>query len=303
MKTKIIGIFVCTLLMATFLTVATNVDNVDLKKISHTELIASSFDDDVPIWEKEDSWTYDVDTCQIQVYTSGQLIGLDLSMDNFIVKVEGATAISYQMSVSGKIGGTFEYDDGSGTTIKGSLYFTKISGTLQMRQTDLAVEEAHIIIKGIALLTEHPLSIPIPIPIPVTITVNIVQTTPRPLLDFPLFDGKSGIIPEAYMSVNIKVESIVLKILHIFITEMPEEIILDAEMNVPMLQYSATAQEITVEAGPYDAYNIDFFEGLFGSIYYAPAAGNVVKIEANMDVPDQLLIVLNGELKNTNYQP
>jgi len=30
MKKKIIGVFVCMILMATFLTVATNVDNVDL---------------------------------------------------------------------------------------------------------------------------------------------------------------------------------------------------------------------------------------------------------------------------------
>ncbi|UCF12753.1 MAG: hypothetical protein JSW06_00455 [Thermoplasmatales archaeon] len=303
MKSKIVGILVCMMLLTTFLTVATNDDKGELIKISHTELNKSSFDDDVPIWENEDLWEYDIDTCQIQVNMSGQFMGLDLSMDNFILKVEGTTATSYQMSVSGRIKGTLKYDDGAGTTINGSLFFTSIFGSLLMRQTDLAVEETIITIRGIALLTEHPLPLSFPIPFPATITVKTVHTTPRPILDFPLFDGKSGILPETFMSVNIKLESIVLKILHIFIADIPEEIILDTEMDVPVLQYSATAEEVTVKAGIYDAYNIVFFEGLFGSIYYAPVAGNVVKVEANMDVPDQLMVAFNGELKNTNYLP
>ena len=54
MKSKIVGILVCIMLMTTFLTVATNVENVDLKKISHTELITNSFDDDVPTWNVGD---------------------------------------------------------------------------------------------------------------------------------------------------------------------------------------------------------------------------------------------------------
>jgi len=37
MKSKIVGILVCIMLMTTFLTMATNVENVDLKKISHNK--------------------------------------------------------------------------------------------------------------------------------------------------------------------------------------------------------------------------------------------------------------------------
>lgn len=259
-------------------------------------------EDDVPIWDVGDSWTYLVDTCSVQFYESEQLIEINLSMDSFLVKVEETTATSYLLGISGKIQGSFGYDDGAGTTLAGRLYFTKISGTLQIRKADLAVEKALVVIRGIALLKEHPLPISIPIPVPLTITVNVEQGTPRPFIDFPLYDGKEGIISEAHLSANIKVESIVLKILHIFNSEIPKEIILDQEIDTPMFPYSATAEEITVQAGTFAAYNLSFFEGLFGSIYYASAAGNIVKAEAKMDIPDQLMIRFHGELKQTNYE-
>jgi len=133
------------------------------------------------------------------------------------------------------------------------------------------------------------------------ISMNVLQTMPRPLIDFPLYDGKINILSDAQISVNIKLESIVLKILHIFKPDIPEEILLDKEIGLPMLPYNATMEQVTVEAGTYDAYNIKFLEGLFGSIYYAPAVGNIIKAEANMEIPDQLLVDFHGELKETNY--
>jgi hypothetical protein len=295
---RMIGVILCMLLLGSLTGITQCLaTNTVLQKTSTT-----SMEDDVPIWDVGDSWTYLIDTCNVQFFESGQLIGINLSMDSFLVEVKETTATSYVLGISGKIQGSFEYDDGAGTTLAGRLYFTKISGTMQLRKADLAVEEALVVIRGIALLKEHPLPISIPIPVPLTITLNVEQSAPRPLIDFPLYDGKEGIISEAHLSANIKVESIVLKILNIFNSEIPKEIILDQVMDIPMLLYTANAEEVTVQAGTFTAYDITFFEGLLGSIYYASATGNIIKAEAEMDIPDQLAIRFHGELKQTNYE-
>jgi hypothetical protein len=110
-----------------------------------------------------------------------------------------------------------------------------------------------------------------------------------------------NILSESQVSMNISLESIVLKILHIFKPEIPENILLDLELNIPILQYNATIEDITVDAGLFSAYKIEFVDGLFGSIYYAPDAGNLIKTAVNMEIPGEMLINVYGELTETNY--
>ncbi|UCF49672.1 MAG: hypothetical protein JSU91_07960 [Thermoplasmatales archaeon] len=289
---RLIGLIICTLLLCSMSGLAYNIT---------TEEDKTTINDDVPIWEFADSWRYDIGRLFLQLNQSGQFIKLDLSLDNLLTNVVGVTSTSYEMSISGNIAGIFDYDDGSGTTLGGILFMTRVSGDLQIRQSDLAAEEAIIVIKSIALLLEHPLPLPIPIPVPLTITITIIQETPRPLIDFPLFDGKIGIIPETDLITSIKVESIALKILHIFIPDIPEEIIIEQNVTLPMLLYSATQEEITVSGVNYTAYNINFYEGLLGSIYYAPTAGNYIKALADISTPE-IIFSVNGELTETTYK-
>ena len=266
-----------------------------------TEVEKTQIDDDVPIWDDGDAWRYNIGRLFFQLNQSGQFMNLDMLIDNLLTDVIGVSSTTYAVSISGTIAGTFDYDDASGTTLGGILFMTKVSGNLQIRQADLAAEEATIVIKSIALLLEHPISLPIPIPIPLTITISIIQETPRPLIDFPLYDGKIGVIPETDLITSIKVESIVLKILHIINSDFPEEIYIEQNVTLPMLLYSATEEEITVSGGNYTAYNINFYEGLLGSIYYAPAAGNYVKAQADISTPE-IMLSIKGELKDTTYK-
>ena len=91
-----------------------------------------------------------------------------------------------------------------------------------------------------------------------------------------------------------------LRILHIFKPEIPEEIFLEQNVSLPMVVYTATQENITVEAGDFTAYKIEFFEGLLGSMYYAPAAGNIIKADAELSMPE-IAVSFHGELKDTNY--
>ena len=264
-----------------------------------TETDKITIDDDVPIWEIGDSWRYNIGKLKLQLNNSGQIISLDLSLNDLLIRVDGITTTSYKMSVSGNIGGIFDFDDG-GTSLGGILFITKISGSLQIRQADLAAEQANLVIKSIAILLEHPLILPIPIPFPLTITINIIQDTPRSLIDFPLYNGKEGIISETSLSTSLKIESIVLRILHSFISDVPEEIYFEQIVDLPMLMYSATEEDITVSGKNYTAYNIDFFQGLIGSIYYAPSVGNYLKANTEIKTND-IEIIIKGELTETTY--
>ncbi len=289
---RLVSLVLCTLLMCSMSGLAYNIT---------TEIDGISLDDDVPIWENGNSWRYEIGRLNFQLNQTGQVMSLDLSLNDLLISVMGQTATSYQMSLSGNIAGIFDYNDGAGTTLGGILFITKVSGDLEIRQADLAASEANIVIKSIALLLEHPFVLPIPIPIPLTITIKIIQDIPRPLIDFPLYDGKQGIIAETALYTSLRVESIVLKILHSFLSDVPEEIYLEQNVTLPMLMYTAKEEQITVLGKNYTAYNIEFFQGLLGSLYYAPSAGNYIKALANISTPEIMLDV-KGELKETTYR-
>ncbi len=289
---RLVCLILCTMLMFSMSGLAYNIT---------TEIDSITIDDDVPIWENGDSWRYEIGKLNFQLNQTGQIMSLDLSLNDLLVSVVGITATSYQMSLSGNIGGIFDYDDGAGTTLGGILFITKISGDLKIRQADLAAEEANIVIRSIALLLNHPFMFPIPIPLPLTITINIIQETPRPLIDFPLYDGKEGILPETTLSTNLRVESIVLKILHSLLSDFPEEIYLEQNVTLPMLMYTAKEEQVTVLGKNYTAYNIEFFQGLLGSLYYAPSAGNYIKALAEINTND-IMLDIKGELKETTYK-
>ncbi len=293
---KIISLFLCTLLICSITGVAQNIKS-DKKTIINN---MNSFEDDVPVWTVGNLWKYRIDTFLVNFNDSGKQVKLDFSINNLDVEVKGTTTTSYELDASGKFSGSFEYDDGAGMRLSGNLYFTRATGLMLIRQEDLTAEEENIVIKTFAIITEHPLPLSFPIPLPMTITLKIAHVTPRPFVDFPLYDGKQGMLNVLNLSGDIKTESFVLKILHIIFPQVPEEIALAQEISLPALAYNTTVEEVTVTAGTFTAYKIQFFEKLFGSIYYAPAAGNIIKAEAEMDT-EGIFVSFNGELKDTNY--
>lgn len=288
---RLIPLIVCMLLLFSIHALAFNIK-------SKTDDF--TIDDDVPIWESGNFWRYNIGHLFFELNNSGQIISLDLTLNDLLVTVDGKTTTSYNMGLSGNIGGIFDFDSGDGTTLGGILFISKVSGSFKISQTNLSAEETNIVIRSIALLLEHPLMFNIPIPIPLTITINIVQDTPRPLIDFPLYDGKEGIIPETNLSTNIKLESILLKVLHSLIGIFPEEIYMEQNITLPMLMYTANEEVVSTPDGNYTAYNIEFFEGLLGSIFYAPLAGNYIKVTAEIDTPE-ISMEIKGELLETSY--
>ena len=200
---------------------------------------------------------------------------------NFKSKVVSTSATSYNLDISGNVEGTFTYNKGTGITLSGTLFFTKMSGEMQVRQSDLATESAHVVIKGIALLFEHPVPLPIQILMPITLTVNVEQTSPRPMIEFPLYDGKWGIISTAYATAVINLSSIGLRILNMFYPNIPKGINLHIGIGIPPLPYSVNQEEVTVQAGEFTAYNIKLAFGIVGNIFVALPALILITMSKN----------------------
>lgn len=294
---QLIFLIIIMLVISSFSTVAkTTLDNKISEKIESLNI-----NDDTPIWEIGDYWTYDISAFKIELNQTEQIINLDLTWDSLKLEVKTITTDTYTVDITGKIQGSFSYDIGTGKRLSGNLYFNRFSGNMQVRKSDLAFKKCILKLKSIALLKEHPLSIPISLPIPLTFTLNLENSVPRPLIDFPLFDGKMGLITESSISANITVESIILKILNIITPDIPPGIYFDYSMSIPELFYNATIDNITVKAGTFSAYNIVFYEGFIGSLFYAPTVGNVIKAQTEFSDSDMLNFKFHGELKEYSY--
>ena len=289
-------LFFCTVIIISLPGINGLVITNNLKEIKNIAI-----EDVVPYWKLGDLWTYDVNRFQVVFYASGALIDLDSSIDDFTTELIGYTESSYILKLSGRIKGNFQYESGEGIVLKGNLLYTKASGYAYFRKNDLSSEGIQFVINGITLLTNHPLKIPIPIPIPLTITINVNQSTPRPFIDFPLFDGKQGLINETNISVSIKFESIIFRILSLFFADIPNEIFYEENFDIPMLNYLAETEIISIETGTIDTYNISFNWNLFGSVYYAPLLGNIVKVETVIEIPDQFKVLCIAELIDYLY--
>ena len=164
------------------------------------------------------------------------------------------------------------------TNLKGNVVFTK---------SDLALRDISAEIKGISAAKISPIPIPLPIPFKATITGDL--STDFPLFDFPLYVPKFWDLPT--MNIEMKVNfGGIFGFISIPITMTVQY------QWTPLAFHCKDQGSVSVEAGTFNAYEISstFFD-LF-DYFYAPAAGNLVKLDANMDNGE-----VHGELKSTNY--
>lgn len=291
---KLVGLIVCFLVISCFSVGGQRIYTDSIKQTPNV----NTLDDDVPSWQVGDEWIYELNNINFEVISPDATISLHAAMKNLILKVSTISGSSYVLEVTGDIKGDFSYDLGNGTRIAGELTKTTISGSIKINIATLSFEEASLVIDTKMILREYPLPINIPIRIPFTITVSVVHDTPRPVIEFPLFDGKSGTITEAYVTISIKVESIILKLINIFVPDIPSEINYETGTFLPSLFYEAIMEQVTVLAGTFSAYHIGFLQGAIGAVYYAPERENIIKIEMNLEIQDELIIGVSGELKN-----
>jgi len=282
-KITIVGLVICMLVVPSYISVAQVTDN-------HESTIIQ--DDDVPIWNSKDSWTFSISEFTVDYNYESTKILMNGKIDDFKWTVSDTSGSTYKVDVTGKVIASFEAAlpfGGTVINVEGDIKpnLNKITGTIIFTKSNLEIEDFNAVIKGVASIAIQPL--PIKLPIPIRISVNSVLSTIFPLLQFPLHTLKFWNMPEMDIKMNIKFGGIfgIIKIPITFTTHYS---------FVPLAFSCLSMESVTVPEGTYDAWRIKSLIGDFFEYYYAPEVGNLIKIDVNMPRGD-----VHGELIDTNY--
>jgi hypothetical protein len=288
MKKKIIGIFVCMLLIATAIVSATNVKEENIETTSNEV--------DVPVWKVGDTWTYDEHYNEIAYRDDGTpgLIWFHNCTSTYTVMDD--TGDTYIVKL------TSENNEGSFTAGPYRFKytrFTKLIQELEHRKTDLAYMRWFHQEKGFVIWLLGRIGFPIPAHFSLATEASFDPA--NELIPFPLSAGKNGTVPGYKMSGHSKVS------LYFGLFKLSDS---DFSYDVPAHEYMCEMANISVPAGTYEAYNIssDFYFGSahnYSYDYYAPEVGYFVKLIAHNDWDESGKPALNyhHELISTNYEP
>jgi hypothetical protein len=223
MKRKIIALVFMLMLLTSFFTVAKNVNYSQTEKID--EEIDTLFidEDNAPIWNQGDIWTYKVDTITVDLSRDTLYVSLNAKINELPIEVQEVFLDSYKLKFKTPISGDFDFvaDLGAGPiNITGELKSSTIDGYIIVNKTDLGLRQAHIVIDGrismqIIEIPQFPFQVIPPIPIPMTITLDLDLTNPIPLIDFPINTSKFWGIPATNISIEGTIQSIWLVIVKI----------------------------------------------------------------------------------------
>lgn len=293
MKYKILGVLICIMLIASYLTVATTVDTVDFKMIKQTEIDVSSFEADLPEWSTGDKWTYEIQDININIAEENKSFYVHLEIDDLPLEVVDNTS-EYNVYFKAKIKGNFSIyikeEDNSTIDIDGKLTQATLEGNIYFTKSELGITKVDYILNGILTvqINELPKSWNIPnilliIPIPAKVSTVIDFETPYTVLKFPMEIGNSWGLPETNFTINGELRSLWLTILKIIndiaslfgYKLIPEEYadllpivnikeVLETRNHtnkfniseIPTIFACFKMDKIKVLAGEYDAYNI-----------------------------------------------
>jgi hypothetical protein len=240
--------------------------------------------------------------------------------------------LEYETTINGQIKVTIDRGNGP---VNVSLTFSDldVSGTVLVDKSTLGRKEISAGFKREKILIKIEQSF---IPLPrflqkfsarITINLGMTYDPPLSLLTFPLNTGTAWNLPSTNITIDGTIQSFYLnlinfinKIAKLFGKEfLPPEIsallpIIDLEETLTALGYDnvfsippipsaffcLNTENITVPAGTYEAYNNTLFGGP-AQCYYAPTAGNIVKIIGNLEEIDPNTKNIKIELLSTNY--
>jgi len=287
MRYKLIVFLINALFIINIVAVAAPISN-DLK-----ENKTMYFDDPVPTWSVGNSWTYTFNNFSVHYEYNEIKIFIDGRIDDFKWTVVNTDGTDYKVDLTGEItADSYEVNLPLSTktlhitgSIKPSL--TSLSGTIVFTKSDLEIKDISAEIKGIISAKISP--IPFSIPIPFKVTLDGDLSTVLPIFDFPLFDDKYWNLPAIDVTSNISVGGIFGFIKYPFT-------LTTSYTWIPLAFHCKPKADVTVGGVTYSAYEITSTLFDVFKYYYAPSAGNLIKIDATMPNGE-----LHGELKSTNF--
>ena len=235
---------------------------------------SKSFDDDVPIWDVGDSWTYkvknftvDYSDVDIKVYIHG-------TIDDFKWTVASTSGTDYTLDFIGELTAdyTIYYNTGSNEIYLTGTFkplLTRLDGTLVFTKSSLEFKDVDAQIRGITMAVISPLPFALPIPFKLVVSGNLDSVFP--IIDFPIHNGKTWNSP----AINIQMQATMGGPLGII--SFPFTL----SSSFPSWLIGCTDYtSINVQGKTYDAYEIEPILVTLFRLYYAPEVGNLIKIDA-----------------------
>jgi hypothetical protein len=335
MKMKFIAVLICVMLMTTLLAVAKPPQKIG--NISSTETMFSAYDAEVPVLEVGDKWTYQIDNISLLYQQEGKLINIYLTIAELPLTVISTTGDFYTLELQTSAYGQAKIDTDLGDgPVNMTITFSnlEISGNVLLEKSTLGIKEISVAFnKG--KFTVNVINQPyIVLPgwlqkISAKMTMNMTTTlvTPFSLLTFPLSTGIFWNSTSTSFALNGKIQSPWLSFINFLnnigkllgreflppevaallpIIDMNEALTTLGSGNVfqipaiPNAFICLNTENIIVPAGTYDAYNITLIGGM-AQCFYAPTAGNVIKISGNLGEIIPYITNINMELLSTNY--
>ena len=277
----------------------------------------AAHNDNPPVWEIGDNWTYHINNVEINIDNDDMFAHILLVFDDVSLELTQDSGDTYTVKLSTRLNGDFSVRiDAAQIKISGQfapLLPTKLNGILSVDKSSLGLKNVALDVSAYvkAKIAENPV-IPISLPsilIPAKINAYAGFENPFALLDFPMDVFKTWGVSENEISVDGIIQSIWLRLFNVInniltrlnIELIPQEIAqFFPEMNIPdilaqigfpsvidvppfePLFFCLSDEMITVDAGSYDTYNVTIgipnTEFDFGHFYYAPAAGKIIKM-------------------------
>lgn len=231
MKSKIVVVLICIMMIATiFVSAGSNVEVIDFKNISD-DIQSTSYDDDVPTWKVGTVWTYKIENFDFTLdETEGRTIDIHLKAGNLKVKVASESLTSYRTEFEvSNIDLEFDIyfdlgiEDKDPLIISGEISDVSMEGNIYFDKNDLGIDMFDCSIKIEIGLDSLPINLSMIPPIllllipPITITINLEADFDEhfTLIDFPLHANKIWTLPRANVTVDGAISSFWLRILNI----------------------------------------------------------------------------------------
>jgi hypothetical protein len=253
---------------------------------------STSFNDDVPIWNVGNSWTYTVTGITVSYNQGGQQILMQGSIDDFTWTVTDTTGNYYTVAVTGKLSATYDLLLNSQTStlhLVGSFAptLTRLTGTIQFTKSNLQIHAVSFQLLGITKTKINNLQFYLPLPFKLVSQGSL--TTDFPLLDFPLYMLKFWDLPDVTLTMSSTFGGI------FGLIQIPFTVSVHYSW-MPLAFFTLGTEDVTVPAGTYNAYKVQSLIGDYFVYYYTSDVGNIVKIDATL--PNG---AIHAVLKSTTY--
>ena len=289
MRKNIIGIFIVMLLIGSAIPVFGAIEqNLEIENMR-----ISSFNDEVPVWEIGDSWTFNESINSFGYLEDGTLFYVWYLNCTCIYTVIDDTGDTYTLEmISENNEGIFNW--GEFYKLKFTPFY-RVTQEIEYRKEDLAILSISTQEKGLVIWSFGNIGIPIP-----AYFSDVWEKSFTPgyeYIPFPLTEGKTGTLPSVMQTGHETIS------LYFGLLKLADY---DFSFETPAKDYICELSSISIPAGNFDAFNISTDEGSeqnYSYVYYVPEVGFYAKYSSHYEWFEKPVLNEAYELISTTYIP